>query len=616
MSGIMAIVSLDGRPVPPELPRAQLAAIAHRGEWEPRLWEGPGVALGHVNLPRTPEAEREFLPMSDRSNRYWLTWDGRLDNRDELGPKLGYDVTERAEKTDAEYVLDAFIKWGDDCVHHLLGDWAVVIWDNEARRLFCAKDPIGWRQLYYAEHDGLLAVGSEPQQFFANGWLPRVANEEYVLRHISWSTQRASDTYYSSVRTLHGGFVVVAFQAAVSERCYWQRPRRQRHAHLRPARYVEEFEALFAASLRSRLRSNRPIGVLLSGGLDSSYVAAIAARECSNLRAFTLRVPGTKHLDEVLHAREVATAASMPLTEVDTTDCWYLSGKWLPDDLFDQPHMAGASASLRAIVGRMNSEQIGVALGGEGGDEWLDGGAWNGSRFRCLADAMIHLRPLTSLRIARSHGAPLRAAAAALADDCVPGAIGRKTRKLVRQRYVSREMFVKHSVNWPRSGERDGTTVWTDQRSRLSQLELYRQITLLEVGWRDRHLFGELMVEHRSPFNDLRLVEFLHSTPQWVKRYDGRKRALLRVALERVGLASIAARSDKGFHNEQMLVGLADREVARFRRGIASVTSFDGVSEDGVRVSVTNWLARPRMNAPEIHRLASTGIWLNQIPDR
>ena len=76
MSGIMAIVSLDGRPVPPDLPRAQLAAIAHRGEWEPRLWEAPGIALGHVNLPRTPEAERR-IPTSLRRFRAVLDHLGR-----------------------------------------------------------------------------------------------------------------------------------------------------------------------------------------------------------------------------------------------------------------------------------------------------------------------------------------------------------------------------------------------------------------------------------------------------------------------------------------------------------------------------------------------------------
>ena len=254
MSGIMAVVSLDGRPVPPELARAQLAAVAHRGEWEPRLWEAPGVALGHVNLPRTPEAEREVLPMANRSGRYWLTWDGRLDNRDELGAKLGYDTAERAGRTDAEYVLDAFLKWGDDCVHHLVGDWAVVIWDNEARRLFCAKDPLGWRQLYYAERDGLLLVGSEPQQLFAGGWVPKAVNEEYVARFLGGALQEPGSTHYDGIAELRGGELAWAGAAGIRIQAHWTAPRKPASKYRRFEEYVEAFEALFEQALAARLR--------------------------------------------------------------------------------------------------------------------------------------------------------------------------------------------------------------------------------------------------------------------------------------------------------------------------------------------------------------------------
>ena len=92
MSGIMAIVSLDGRPVPPELARAQLSAIAHRGEWEPVLG-GARRRPRPRDLPRTPEAEREFLPASDSTGRSWMTWDGRLDNREELASLLRLDAS-------------------------------------------------------------------------------------------------------------------------------------------------------------------------------------------------------------------------------------------------------------------------------------------------------------------------------------------------------------------------------------------------------------------------------------------------------------------------------------------------------------------------------------------
>jgi asparagine synthase (glutamine-hydrolysing) len=278
MSGIVAIMSLDGRPIPPELPRAQLAAIAHRGEWEPRLWEAPGIALGHVNLPRTPEAEREFLPAPDLTGRYWLTWDGRLDNRDELARKLGYDSAQGAEKTDADYVLDAFVNWGDDCVHHLLGDWAVVIWDNQARRLFCAKDPIGWRQLYYAEHDGLLAVGSEPQQFFANGWLPRVVREEYLLRYLAGAPQQAGEMWLVGITELSGGRSMCQGASAKTAptKTFYRVNRARGPKSIDEA--IDGVDFHLDRAVKARLRSNRPVGVMLSGGLRFRRWTSVATR--------------------------------------------------------------------------------------------------------------------------------------------------------------------------------------------------------------------------------------------------------------------------------------------------------------------------------------------------
>ena len=249
MSGIMAIVSLDGRPVPPELARAQLSAIAHRGEWEPRLWEAPGVALGHVNLPRTPEAERKFLPASDSTGRYWMTWDGRLDNREELASLLRLDAEQARCMTDADYVFAAYRELGEECVHKLLGDWAIVIWDSLERKLFCAKDPLGWRQLYYAETDRLLLVGSA-QQLFAGGKARRSANTEYVLRHLAGAMQDPLDTYYQGVTELQGGMTLSVQRGMIATNRFWSHPRKHREHFLRPQSYVDEFESLFREALK------------------------------------------------------------------------------------------------------------------------------------------------------------------------------------------------------------------------------------------------------------------------------------------------------------------------------------------------------------------------------
>ena len=432
MSGIMAIVSLDGRPVPPALARAQLSAIAHRGEWEPRLWEAPGVALGHVNLPRTPEAEREILPASESTGRYWITWDGRLDNREELASLLRLDAEQARSMTDADYVLAAYRELGDDSVHKLLGDWAIVIWDSVERRLFCAKDPIGWRQLYYAESDGLLLVGSEPRQLLVGGWLPRIANEEHLLRFLAHAERESTETYYKGIFELQGGANLIVSAPLVETGQFWRAPEYSKRRYARPQAYVDEFQSRFETAVVRRLRSNRKIGLLLSGGLDSSYVAGVAAQRNADLTAYVIYVPGTSHLDEREQARYVAERTGIRLIEVDATDSWYLSRRWLPDSTFDQPRMPGAAASLRAVASVAAENGQGILLGGEGGDEWLDGGTWTGSRYRCLADALVHLRPITAWRLAGNaptNHSRLAHFAAALIDDALPLAIAKALRR-------------------------------------------------------------------------------------------------------------------------------------------------------------------------------------------
>src|SRR4051794_38529542 len=116
MSGILALVSNSHQAVSPELARAYIDAIAHRGDQRPRLWLRDKVALGHVNLPTTSEAEREQLPASDPSGRFWLTWDGRLDFRETLGDNLDISRENARRLTDADLVLAAYAKWGDTCV--------------------------------------------------------------------------------------------------------------------------------------------------------------------------------------------------------------------------------------------------------------------------------------------------------------------------------------------------------------------------------------------------------------------------------------------------------------------------------------------------------------------
>src|SRR5258708_4301783 len=149
MSGIVGIVNLDGAPVESRLLKAMTDHLAVRGPDAQSMWIDGNVGFGHAMLRTTWESEREHQPFS-LDGQIWITADARIDDRENLVEKLvakGQEVTSAAP--DVELILHAYHAWGEQCVEHLLGDFAFAIWDGHLRRVFCARDHLGIRPFYY-----------------------------------------------------------------------------------------------------------------------------------------------------------------------------------------------------------------------------------------------------------------------------------------------------------------------------------------------------------------------------------------------------------------------------------------------------------------------------------
>src|SRR5581483_3512479 len=151
MSGILGIFHRDGKPVDPEDLGKLVDALRFRGPDEQRTWIDGNLAFGHTLLRTTWESEHEHQPFT-LDGTTWLVCDARLDQRDELIASLGVDSqAPHLQLSDAELILRAYQRWGEGCVHHLLGEFAFAIWDAPARKLFCARDHLGLRPFYYAQ---------------------------------------------------------------------------------------------------------------------------------------------------------------------------------------------------------------------------------------------------------------------------------------------------------------------------------------------------------------------------------------------------------------------------------------------------------------------------------
>ncbi|HLF31621.1 MAG TPA: hypothetical protein VI566_11415, partial [Xanthomonadales bacterium] len=145
MSGIFGIVNTDGKPVTAQdLDRMQ-ATLAHRGPNGSNVWLDGPAGFGQLMLHTTAESLRERLPWQHPESQLVITADARIDNRSDLSRSLQLSDSESSAMPDSQFILAAYMRWGDDCVDHLLGDFAFVIWNPRTRQLFCARDHLGVR---------------------------------------------------------------------------------------------------------------------------------------------------------------------------------------------------------------------------------------------------------------------------------------------------------------------------------------------------------------------------------------------------------------------------------------------------------------------------------------
>ena len=504
--------------------------------------------------------------------------------------------------TDADYVLAAYQRWDAECVHKLLGDWAIVIWDSRERKLFCAKDPLGWRQLYYAERDGLLTVGSEPQQLFAGGFMPKEVNNEYVLRFLGDALQEPGETCYAGVMELQGGRTLTVSGSAVARRTFWAYPRVSTRKYRQPQEYVEEFKQLFDVAVTARLRTNRPVGVFLSGGIDSSYITAIAAQKYPELLTISAHAPGTKWLDERKHSDLVALHCGVGNVQVDISDCWSLSRIWLPRASFDQADQPpqGATHVRLAVASRENG--VGVMLGGEGADEWMTGNP-------SVGNALAAWNPRQALRLARKRKRPLRAFVYGAYQGLAPLGVRRSVRRL-RGKGDAFSPFVETRANWEGLAGSEGPAAWQHAATAKYEWRAYREAAGAVIGWRDRNAFAPNQIDLRTPFNDLRIVELMASTPPWIKQFRGRRKDILRESEYSVLPQSIPDRSDFGLYVELMERGVATGEADRVETAIDALGTFAGVDAQLMEREVHQWaLEGHEWWEPNWHAVTA-GLWL------
>lgn len=377
MCGIIGVVSTDAVQCHDWLTHGR-DALVHRGpddggEW----WSADGrVGLGHRRLAIIDLSSAGHQPMLDETGNLCIVFNGEIYNFTELRVELVAKGYSFCSHSDTEVILAAYHAWGTACLSRFNGMFAFALYDATRQTVFMARDRAGEKPLYYHQANGTFRFASELKALLADSTLSRRINPEALDCYLAMG-------YVPGERCILQGFHKLPAAHALRFNLrsgetkvwrYWQPPEQNlaaAHEQVDEYALLDELETLLEDSVRRQLVADVSVGVLLSGGIDSSLVTAMAVRASARVKTFTVRFPGFGKYDETEHARLIARHFNTEHVELEVSN---ISVDLLPKlaRQFDEP-MVDSSMIPTFLVSQLVRQHCTVALGGDGGDELFGG---------------------------------------------------------------------------------------------------------------------------------------------------------------------------------------------------------------------------------------------------
>ena len=281
MSGIFAIVHLDGQPIDPRLLQQLTETLKYLGRDHQQIWHQGHVGLGHTLFRTTYEAANEQQPCT-LDGKVYIIADGRIDGRDELITLLqGKSRSVNYDVPDVELILHAYQVGGKDCLQYLLGDFAFILWDENQKRLFCARDRLGLRRLYYAQVGNALVLCNSLDCLRGYPGVTAKLNEQAVGDFLLFGSHTwldKSTTIFADIQKVPPAHCLSWEGQNLDVKRYWDIPLEvPLLRYKREEDYIAHFREIFTTAVRDRMRTDK-IVIAMSGGLDSSSIAATACR--------------------------------------------------------------------------------------------------------------------------------------------------------------------------------------------------------------------------------------------------------------------------------------------------------------------------------------------------
>lgn len=400
MSGIAGVLRTDQAPVHGDLIQRLTKFLAFRGPDALRVWTRGPVGFAHTLLRTTHEAECEHQPFT-LDGHIWITADARVDARRDLIRELG-EPADLHQAADVELVLRTYLRWGDTCVEHLLGDFAFAIWDDRTSRLFCARDHMGVKPFYYAHRDQWFVFSNTLNAVRLHPALSDRLNDDAIADFLLFGVnQDSSTTCFADINRLPPGHTLTCDKGGVLQvKRYWTLPVEDPIYYPDRRNYIEHFHELIRNAVSDRLRIRR-VGIFMSGGLDSPGLAATAVgllRTAPAVKGFTFVFDHLINDSERHYARLVATHLGIPVEFFSCDDDITGFPAGPPRTPEPASDMFDANAQLRHHARIADHSR--VAFYGEGPDnalhyEWKPHVAWlrrQARPGRLLCDVVDHLR--------------------------------------------------------------------------------------------------------------------------------------------------------------------------------------------------------------------------------
>ena len=387
MCGIVGLITRSGH-VSSQLLERVTATLAHRGPDDSgtvilreTLPEPLEIGLGNTRLAILDLSNLGHQPMQDQETGNWIVYNGEIYNFREVRLKLEREGTRFASHSDTEVLLKAYGCWGERCLRELRGMFAFAIWDARHHRLFMARDPMGIKPLYYYEDGECFLFSSEVRTLLGTGLVPRRLDHAGLLNYLSFGSVYDPNTLIEGVNSLRPGHYLVWEKGKTHETMYWdlaidEQSREQAESTLcvpgeqEIKKLADELAGVLEDAVRLQLVSDVPVGVFLSGGIDSSSLVALLTRSGARLKTFSL-IFQEANFSEAEHSRAIAEKFGTDHQEISVSQQAVLAA--IPGAIraMDQPTIDGVNTYF--ISREARAAGVKVALSGLGGDELFAG---------------------------------------------------------------------------------------------------------------------------------------------------------------------------------------------------------------------------------------------------